>query len=596
MFKKPLANLKSFSPLRSSDRRRFQNEAYTAYPSLKEICNNVEEGASHHLMPDDLRSAKFISHVGTPGVVYMSEKQALWISIEKLPPIPTVYTMWQYPGMLPKLYTWSPVVHKLMKGADLMIPGLVLGPEGVLPTLNTGDLVTITIKGYSFPLAIGTMALPTSDIKTRSGMKGKAVHIIHVYHDYLWAMGDKSSPPELGHISSDDDNDDDDDDEEGERKIETEIKEKNRDIEANEQSNVKESENKQHLTTNEIDDWLKKSLYQALVYNIKADNISSVLPLSASSLYSAYIMPCRPVDIGTEVDIKKSSWKKLQKFLKTMEKSSLLKIKEQRGETMITSVNFSHPSLQGVQKYKTMESLNTATVAATKEPPAADKSHQKQLKEETQQADIQELFKPLGNSIIRFFEEAKHEKDKMYTIPEIRNVLSDYIKLHQSADPRNQKMVIIDAILCDAVLSKDEYNTIQRLGRDQILHRICQKMQPFHLMTLPGKEPVLRKGHPKPVEITQEIRQGRKTITKVTGVEGFGLDVDELAKELTRLCASSATYNPIQGVSPKNPLFEIMVQGPQIRHITELMISKGVPKRFIDTFDKTAKKGGKGRK
>lgn len=94
MFKKPLANLKSFSPLRSSDRRRFQNEAYEAYPSVKEICTAAaaEEGgggASTHLMPDDLRSAKFVSHAGTAGVVYKSEKQALWISLENLPPIPT---------------------------------------------------------------------------------------------------------------------------------------------------------------------------------------------------------------------------------------------------------------------------------------------------------------------------------------------------------------------------------------------------------------------------------------------------------------------------------------------------------------------------
>jgi hypothetical protein len=91
MFKKPLANLKSFSPLRSSDRRRFQNEAYEAYPSVKAICSNTTEegGASTHLMPDDLRSAKFISHTGTSGIVYMSEKQTLWISVENLPPIPT---------------------------------------------------------------------------------------------------------------------------------------------------------------------------------------------------------------------------------------------------------------------------------------------------------------------------------------------------------------------------------------------------------------------------------------------------------------------------------------------------------------------------
>lgn len=156
-------------------------------------------------------------------------------------------------------------------------------------------------------------------------------------------------------------------------------------------------------------------------------------------------------------------------------------------------------------------------------------------------------------------------------------------------------MVNIDPTLCDAILTKPEYNSINKLTRDQILHRMCQKMQPFHSVRLPGKEAVLKKGACKPIEIVQEVRQGRKTITKVTGVEGFGLDVDELSKELTRLCASSATYNPIHGVSPKNPLYEIMVQGPQIKNITHLLASKGVPVRFIDTDDKTAKKG-KGKK
>jgi translation initiation factor 2D len=54
------------------------------------------------------------------------------------------------------------------------------------------------------------MALPTSEIKPRSGMKGKAVHIIHVYEDYLWSMGDKSGPPELQDISDDEYEEDED--------------------------------------------------------------------------------------------------------------------------------------------------------------------------------------------------------------------------------------------------------------------------------------------------------------------------------------------------------------------------------------------------
>ncbi|KAL9558325.1 hypothetical protein MBANPS3_000948 [Mucor bainieri] len=612
MFKKPLANLKSFSPLRSSDRRRFQNEAYEAYPSVKEICTAAptEEGASPtHLMPDDLRSAKFISHTGTAGVVYKSEKQALWISLENLPPIPTVYTLWQYPNMLPKLYTWGPVVRRLMDGADLMIPGLVLGPEGKLPELNTGDLVAITIKGYPMPLAIGTMAVPTSEIRPRSGMKGKAVHIIHVYEDYLWAMGDKSGPPELESISDDEYEEEEVEEgvDGGAQQDETKPSEQEPSNDANELTQKTEqasiADTKQ-LTTNEIDEWLKRSLYHALVFKIKSENASNVFPLSASSFYSAYIMPCRPVDVGSEIDIKKSSWKKLQKFLKAMDKAGLLKTKEQRGETMVVSANYSHPSLQDLRKYKTMESAatqsanakdNAAKEAATAAAAATSAREAAAAKSASNQIEIQEIYKPLGTSMQKLFEEAKHDKDGVYTIPQVRQVMMDYIKIHNVVDLQNQKLINIDPTLCDAILTKPEYNSINKLTRDQILHRMCQKMQPFHAVKLPGKEAVLKKGACKPIEVVQEVRQGRKTITKVTGVEGFGLDVDELSKELTRLCASSATYNPIHGVSPKNPLYEIMVQGPQIKNITHLLVSKGVPSRFIDTEDKTAKKG-KGKK
>jgi translation initiation factor 2D len=93
----------------------------------------------------------------------------------------------------------------------------------------------------------------------------------------------------------------------------------------------------------EVDEILKKSLYQALLFKIKPDTSNGVFPISASSFYSAHILPCRPKNSGPEVDIKKSSWKKLQKFLKTMEKAGLLKTKDQRGETMVTSINWSHP-------------------------------------------------------------------------------------------------------------------------------------------------------------------------------------------------------------------------------------------------------------
>lgn len=55
------------------------------------------------------------------------------------------------------------------------------------------------------------MALASKDIKVRSGMKGKAIYLIHVYHDALWAMGDKSDPPEMKALSDDEYEEEDED-------------------------------------------------------------------------------------------------------------------------------------------------------------------------------------------------------------------------------------------------------------------------------------------------------------------------------------------------------------------------------------------------
>ena len=41
--------------------------------------------------------------------------------------------------------------------------------------------------------------------------------------------------------------------------------------------------------------------------------------------------------------------------------------------------------------------------------------------------------------------------------------------------------------------------------------------------------------------VTQKIRQGRKAVTLLTGFELFGLDAEELAEELRKLCSSSTT-------------------------------------------------------
>ena len=53
-----------------------------------------------------------------------------------------------------------------------------------------------------------------------------------------------------------------------------------------------------------------------------------------------------------------------------------------------------------------------------------------------------------------------------------------------------------------------------------------------------------RKGTLQPITLTVKTRQGRKTVTHVTGLETFSIDVDEFADELRKVCAGSASGQP----------------------------------------------------
>lgn len=60
-----------------------------------------------------------------------------------------------------------------------------------------------------------------------------------------------------------------------------------------------------------------------------------------------------------------------------------------------------------------------------------------------------------------------------------------------------------------------------------------------HYIGYKGQQPRFVKGAVKSVQITQEIRTGRKTVTKISGLEHFMIDVDAFGQEIQVLCASS---------------------------------------------------------
>jgi len=87
--------------------------------------------------------------------------------------------------------------------------------------------------------------------------------------------------------------------------------------------------------------------------------------------------------------------------------------------------------------------------------------------------------------------------------------------------------------------------------------------------------------------VVVKIRQGRKASTLITNFEPYLLNADFLAEELRRICASATSVSPVQG---KPSGMEVLVQGKQIGAVTELLMSKGVPKKRIESSDLSGNK------
>ena len=89
----------------------------------------------------------------------------------------------------------------------------------------------------------------------------------------------------------------------------------------------------------EVSDILRSALLQSIATTLSKLPQSS-FPISLSVFAEMYILPYRPFKevstTSTPVDIKHSGYKSLTAFLKASAKEGLIKIKETKGEVVVT--------------------------------------------------------------------------------------------------------------------------------------------------------------------------------------------------------------------------------------------------------------------
>ena len=200
MFRKDFKS-KGYTQVKSSDRKKLRQQLQQNYPILNEelLSLIVPTGKG-----EDFTSCKLLLSTGDDIVVYSTNKIPWFFIVEDQATkteriLPTVYFLWKCPDLLPlKFHTPRQVFSKLMNGADLMLPGLILPPGGV--TLQTfrhvkrDDLCSICLDDNRYPIGIGQTTMDGEDMYM-SGMKGRGVVPLHLYQDALWNIGPRSEVP-----------------------------------------------------------------------------------------------------------------------------------------------------------------------------------------------------------------------------------------------------------------------------------------------------------------------------------------------------------------------------------------------------------------
>lgn len=544
----------------------------TAFPTL-----GTDQASELVPGKEELNIVKLYAHRGDAVTVYVSGGNPILFELEKNL-YPTVYTLWSYPDLLPTFTTWPLVLEKLVGGADLMLPGIVVPPAG-LPQVQKGDLCAIVLVGNRAPVAIGVAAMSTSEMLT-SGLKGRGFSVLHTYEDYLWRSGDGSSPPFIAPLTLDPPDVGEEQDDMTRLTLEEENGEDQQMCGDKTLPEVSEDPgvgglNPDPADSKTLQEQMDELLQQCFLHALKCRVKKTDLPLLTSTFLSSHVFSCCPE--GRQLDIKKTSYKKLSKFLQQMQQEQIIQVKElSKGVESIVAVDWKHPRI---------------TSFVIPEPSLTSQTIQEGSREQPYHPpDIKPLYcVPASMSLL--FQESGHKKGSILEGSEVRMIIINYAKKNDLVDADNKNLVHLDPILCDCILEKSEQHTVMKLPWDSLLTRCLEKLQPAYQVTFPGQAPIVKKGKICPIDITLAQRASNKKVTVVRNLEAYGLDPCTVAAILQQRCQASTTVTPVPGAKDS---LQVQIQGNQVHHLGRLLLEEyQLPRKHIQGLEKAPKPGKK---
>lgn len=631
MFKKK-PEIKNLSPLRSSDRRKLADQIIKDY-AIK-VSSEPEDASAaaatlssvrNSLLPESTSSARFTTTSGqnlalVSGTIYVGahpgeEERILWFQTGKNPQlIPTVYTLWHNPGILPLLHTPDFVVEeKLTHGSDLMIPGLIKAKGSPWDArAKAGTIVTVAgMQKDTVPMWVGTCEVDVCKLgDDLRGQKGVAVKGLHWAGDELWGWrtvgsGGRDAPssvegwPGLAEGASKDIGDitlEDDDGQQADGGASLDKAPETGDTSLKDTLEVVED---REPTTKEVDEAFTQAFLFAVhkaKTNGTAPHYGLDFPIQASYLISNMIQPNLRYQ-GPHYNIKKTSWKNAKKFIKHLDKIRLLKSKDRSGgETVILDIDFDDAQVANFRPYTLPKPKSANTEAGPARSAASEGAPASGDPSIGQKISVKMVYRASSKLVPTLLP----SKTEFYSAQQISAALKSYIEAHPDVGGQGTSTIKLDPFIANNILgsnpSVDDSRALAagRIARGALQKRLLEDThlcQPYHLIVrgdqpTPDQKP---KSGPVPhVIVTIEKRTGTKVVTKVANLEPFHIDPQLLAPELQKKCAGSASAGQLTGGKPG--LLEVVAQGDQRKIIGDVLAARGIDPKWVEVVDKTRSK------
>eukprot|EP01133_Synstelium_polycarpum_P008418 gene8418-9903_t len=429
--------------------------------------------------------------------------------------------------------------------SDLMTAGILNVEQ--LPKQN--ELVSICLRGCAFPVAIGyVMDLSVSD---RMAKKGRAVTIIHYINDSLWEYGTKEVP--FTFESS------------GGEPTEATIETAQEPATTTTTTTIK-------IPVEEMDDIVHKSFMGAIKHGVP----DSELPIVLKTFFNKYMLFYAPA--GThEINVQRSSYKKVGKLITVMRKKGLVEMTEPKpGNISITKIFRNRP------EYKEFELGDVVGNHKQEEEEVADSTPYGQ----SEQAfvpirSVVDVYQVPVNLLLAVEGKTTVPKKRYYNDKDVKEIIIEYIKSAGLDDPNNRANIIPDSLASSLLPSSAR--KAASISKNNFYVAAKEKLQKF-------------------IEITSKFKQievvgkkiANKYVLEVTGLDIFAIPPKEFAKEGQKIFAASTTVTPVGGTS-KN--FIIRIQGNDTDRVASYIQQKyNVPPQYVFTDMTLAASKKKGKK